>query len=58
MDGSLPLDLSSTPKIFNVVADHLALCDGMPFAVHYLKDYLVFVPAGSTCGLTANDINK
>ena len=50
VDRSLPFGLRSAPKIFNAVADFLAwvlYCDGIPFILHYLDDFLILGPPGS-----------
>ena len=51
LDRSLPFGLRSTPKIFNAMADFLAWClryNHMPWVIHYLDNFLIIGPAGST----------
>ena len=51
MDRSLPFGLRSAPKIFNAVADVLAWIlhdNGLPYVLHYLDDFLLMAPAGSS----------
>lgn len=55
LDRSLPFGLRSAPKIFNAVADLLTWvlhCDGLPFVIHYLDDFLVFGAPGSNMATT------
>ena len=50
-DRALPFGLRSSPKIFNAVADLLAWvlhCEGVLYVIHYLDDFLVFEPPGSS----------
>ena len=50
IDRSLPFGLRSSPKIFNAIADLLTWslhCEGIQYVIHYLDDFLVFVPPGS-----------
>lgn len=50
LDRALPFGLRSAPKIFNAVADFIAWvlhCEGIPFLIHYLDDFLFFDPPGS-----------
>ena len=45
MDTALPCGLRSSPKIFMAIADALEwiMCqEGVPSALHYLDDFLVF----------------
>ena len=55
MDRALPFGLRSAPKIFNAVADLLTWvlhCDGVPFILHYLDDFLLLGPPGSLTAAT------
>lgn len=50
IDRALPFGLRSAPKIFNSVADSLAWalrCEGIPFLLHYLDDFLLLGPPDS-----------
>ena len=50
IDHSLPFGLRSALKIFNAVADLLTWvlhCNGVTYVLHYLDDFLVFIPPGS-----------
>ena len=50
VDRSLPFGLRSAPKIFNAVANFLVwvlYCDGIPFVLHYLDDFLLLGARGS-----------
>lgn len=55
VDKSLPFGLRSAPKIFNAVADSLAWvlrAEGVQFLIHYLDDFLMMGPPGSTLAIT------
>ena len=50
VDLALPFGLRSAPKLFTAVADALGwalLLAGAPPHIHYLDDYLFFLPPGS-----------
>ena len=50
-DRALPFGLRSAPKLFTAVADGLAWaahCEGITNLLHYLDDFLLWSPAGST----------
>ena len=50
VDGMLPFELRSVPKIFNDVADALEWCvkqGGVEFLFHYLDDFAVIGPPNS-----------
>ena len=56
IDQALPFGLRSAPKLFTAVADAIgwALAEaGIPFQLHYLDDFLFFVPPRAGCGATA-----
>ncbi len=49
LDRALPFGLRSAPNVFTAVADLLAwalFCEGIHFVIHYLDDFLIFVPPG------------
>ena len=51
MNRALPFGLHSAPKIFTAVADCLAwslCCEGMRYVIHYLDDFLILGPHGSS----------
>ena len=55
VDWALPFGLRSAPKIFNAVADLLAwilYCEGLPFILHYLDNYLLMSSPGSVMAST------
>ena len=55
-DRALPFGLRFSPKIFNAVANLLALvlhCEGVQLVIHYLDDFLVFEPPGLNTASTA-----
>ena len=50
VDGTLPFDLRSAPKLFSALADTLLWIighHGVAHAIHYLDDYLVMTPPGT-----------
>ena len=50
IDRALPFGLRSTPKIFSTLTDAMLWIlhsQGVPFALHYLDDFLKLGPAGS-----------
>ena len=51
VDATLPFGLRSAPKIFSAVADALEWIlrkNGMQFIDHYLDDFIIYGPPGST----------
>ena len=49
IDRALPFGLHSAPEVFTAVADFLAwvlFCEGIQYVIHYLDDFLIFVPLG------------
>ena len=51
LDRALPFGLRSAPKIFNAVADMITWvlhCEGVRYILHYLDDFLILGPPGST----------
>ena len=59
IDQALPFGLRSAPKIFSAIADFLAWvlhCEGVLLLIHYLDDFLIFGPPGTTIAATTRSL--